>query len=326
MWTTGRQVASALSLTGLLALAAACGSSAKGGTAAGPSSPGATTTSAAPGATGSGADLVPVRVKVRVLNVAAGSDRGGQPIDVWTGTGIANSSSEKLATVGYGTESGPLTPKRSSYVQARTVNGKQVYGYSLTFAPHGATSQDVALLQSEDAFPGDELTIVVSSDSSSSTSTHALRDTVYFTKATDHGDGTRTTFQDMAAPSGTKLVAMDGHGLDTPPYDPSNPDVTAFDLTSGSACLPEVMAKGAPQLGTNSRWTISADGTPDFAYVVKSGASSVDVVSVPPGVSSPDQLCSKKVATVDLPASAGDRAIIFLYGDPTKPDSVVLPG
>lgn len=268
--------------------------------------------------------MVPVPVKFRVLNLSTGKDGKGQAIDIWTGGGIANNFSKKLATVAYATRSEPLTPMRSKNFQPREVNGKQVYGYSISYAPKGATSDEVAATQNGDAFPGDEMTIVITTNPAANTA-RTLSGATYYTKAADHGDGTHTTFQDMAVPAGSKLVLLDGHGLLLPAYDPSNPEVRSYDLASSAGCLPEIKAKGKILIDPNSRYTLSPDTSPDFAYVLKSDVTSVDVTKVPSGVSTAPQ-CSQKVATVDLPGSAGEQPIIFLYGDPEKPKSLVFPG
>jgi len=263
-------------------------------------------------------------VKVRVIDLASGTDGSGQAIDVWAGSGPGSSSSKKLATVDYATRSDELTPLRSSYSQPQDRNGKQVYGYQLWFVPKGATTTDAGIYQNGDAYPGDELTVLVYTTPGSTTA-RSLGFLAYYFKAADHGDGTRTTFQDIAAPSGSKLVALDAHGVKSPAYDPANPTSTAFDLSAGSGCLPEVKPKGSITSDANSRYTISTESVPDFAYVLKGDASSVEVTKVATGVTTEPQ-CSHTVATVVLPDSASDHVLVFLYGDPAAPKALVEPG
>jgi len=221
--------------------------------------------------------------------------------------------------------SDPFVPYARKYVgpDNTTSNGQDVYGYDLGFYPHGKTGMADGLGdQSEDAYPGDLLTVVFGPATFRTQSGRGGSTRVIF----DHlGSGRPESGQtfETASASGKALVWLLADGII--PTHVAASDVSlgygdlALDAAVGGKCLPET----GPGVGGSSRALVGA-GTGAIYFAVAPGTASLSVVEAT-GTAAPD--CAGPAAA-EIPLSTagpGDHLLAFVYGPDTHPESLVVP-
>ncbi len=302
--------------TALLLTAAACGGGSSPRPASSPHSSAPAPTAGSTGAATASTDYTrALPVKIRVVNLYA--DAGtGTGVDVWAGGEADPSRGRLLATVPYGQVSDPFAPYTSTYAAPdnKTSDGQDVYGYDLGFYLQGkTTSADVVGDQSEDAYPGDVLTIVLAPSTDQNGVGGSMR--VVF----DHSGPARSDagkpFETASVP-GAALVWLIADGII--PTDPTSD--LGVDVAVGGSCLPET---GPDILGGADR-TLAGAATGQIYFEVAPGTPSISVVTAS-GTAVPD--CGGKSA-VEVPLTAandGDHLLAFVYGPEQHLESLVLP-
>ncbi len=256
---------------------------------------------------------IKLAVKVKVLNLAADASGVGSDIDVWAGSGP--SGGVKLATVHYAQRSDDLTPLASKYYEPTETNGQKIYPYQISFVASGTTPATALAVQNEDAYPGDELTMVIASAprvSQGGTPGYATQVLLTKTGSGRTGGGLGgELFSGLKAPANDRLLYFNAFGLvGTAATATTGSNPPSYDLgLAGSGCVGEVGASDQPPVSTaNSRVSVGQSSFSTFAYTPAVSATAVGVYP------SATQCAGTALAQIPLPASSGDRVIAFLYG------------
>lgn len=197
------------------------------------------------------------------------------------------------------------------------VDGKDIYSYTLSFFTEGGTSEkEQVSLQSERAYPGDELTIVVgpglANPQSFAPAAGSIQ--VLFAKTDNPTADTGVLFSDAETPAGKALVYANGNGV--PSTEEAKPGLT-FDVGQvGPGCLPEV-GPGAPAPGdTHSRAPVPSG---NFYYVISAGTQQL-------GLYGPGGCTGTPIGgPFEVEVGSGDRVGLFVYGPANDPKALVVP-
>ncbi len=269
-----------------------------------------------------------------------GQGAGGQPIQPF-GPGRKDRRVGRLGAVRQETRhirlrngQRPLDPLVSNYTQPQKKNGKDVYSYMLSFYTRGGTAQKQQVsTQSEEAFPGDELIILIGPGSSTPRSFDpaAGSDQVLFTKTDNTANGGGALFDKTNTPAGKALVYVNASGVpigatttaptSTPPNGSRSAGLT-FDVgQDGKGCLPEVGPQAPAPGDTHSRSLTSPGSIGGFFYVVSPGSQRLNLYSAT------DTGCHPKpiAGPFEINVTSGHHLAVLLYGPPDNLKSLTLP-
>lgn len=319
-----------------LAVLASCGGGGSSGLKASDTK-GTTTSSVAPssagtgGSGGSGASNYSRKLpaKVRVVNLYRRSG-AGHTIDVWAGSA---QSGKKITSIAYGKISDPITPLASTFSAATKVSGRDVYSYMFTvYTEGGTTEKERVISQGEQAFPGDELIMLVGPGSATpqSFAPAAGADQVLFTKTDNTTNGGGTLFAKTKTPAGRGLLYVNALGVPIGEASAGSTSTSSigsggtgltFDVgETGQGCLPEVGPQAPAPGDTHSRALISPQSLGGFAYVVSPGAQQVSLYGATDGGCKQSPIGGPFAVT----ANSGDHTGLLLYGPPDDLKSLVI--